>query len=272
MKNIQQLRLQAAKGRRRILQVDYASSEGHVGGALSSIDIICAIYHGAMKEDDIYIQSKGHCAEALFVVLAQKGLIGDEVLDTYCQTGSPLFGHPTNNVPGVLVNTGALGHGLSIGVGVSIGKKRDEKPDRCFVLLGDGEMGEGSNYEAMAAAAHYKLDNLVAIIDRNALQISGGTEDVLALGDMPAKARAFGWAVKEIDGHDMEQIMKALTAQPVKDQPLMIIAGTVKGKGVSYMEGEAYWHHGVMKEDQYLQALREIDSAISEIEKEAKAV
>jgi transketolase len=271
MKTIPELMLYAAKGRRRIIEVDYASSEGHVGGALSSIDIICAIYHGAMTENDIYIQSKGHCAEALFVVLAQKGLISDEVLDSYCQTGSPLFGHPTNNVPGVLVNTGALGHGLSIGVGVCIGKKRDEKPDKCFVLLGDGEMAEGSNYEAMAAAAHYKLDNLVAIIDRNALQISGGTEDVLALGDMPAKARAFGWAVKEIDGHDMGQIMNALTAEPVSGKPMMVIAGTVKGKGVSYMEGEAYWHHGVMKEDQYLQALKEVDSVIIKLEKEAKA-
>ena len=270
MKTIGEIRLLTAQARRKIVEVDYATSEGHIGGALSCIDVLAALYHGVMTDNDLYLQSKGHCSEALYIVLAQKGFIEEAELDTYCATDSRLYGHPTNHVPGVLMNTGALGHGLSVGVGACIAKKRDGKQGRCFVLLGDGEMAEGSNFEAMTAAAHYGLDNLVAVIDRNMLQISGNTEDVLALGDMEAKARAYGWNVKSIDGHDTAQIIEALKLGEANDKPLLIISNTVKGKGASFMEGDLYWHHGVMTAEQYAQALSEIDSVIAACERGVK--
>lgn len=253
----------AALARKRAVQMDYACSGGHIGGALSCTDILTVLYHRVLREQDHYIQSKGHCAEAWYIQLAQAGKIDDAVLDTYCQPYSDLYGHPTTHVNGIDVNTGALGHGLPIAVGVAIGQKMDKTGGRSYVLMGDGEQGEGSIFEAMAAGAHYKLDNLVAILDRNGLQISGDTEKVLALGDYEAKCRAYGWEVVTVDGHDHEALYQALTKQ-TDGKPLMVICKTVKGKGVSYMENVASWHHGVMSKEQYEQALCELDQAIEE--------
>jgi transketolase len=258
----------AALARRRAVQMDYACSGGHIGGALSCTDILTVLYHRVLRPQDHYIQSKGHCAEAWYIQLAQAGKIDDAQLDTYCQPMSDLYGHPTTHVPGIDVNTGALGHGLPIAVGVALGQRMDKTGGRSFVLMGDGEMGEGSIFEAMAAAAHYRLDNLVAVCDRNGLQISGDTEKVLALGDFQAKCRAYGWETAVVDGHDHQALFEALDA-PGHGAPRMIIAKTIKGKGVSYMENVPSWHHGVMTPQQYQQALNELDQAILEASHEA---
>ncbi|SCJ58751.1 Transketolase 1 [uncultured Clostridium sp.] len=255
--DVLQLKQIALERRRDIVRMDYASSAGHVGGALSCIDILVALYFDAMGEKDHFIQSKGHCAEALYSVLAEKGKIPKEELNTYCQAGSRLYGHPTVKVPGVEVCTGALGHGLPVALGMAKGLKASG--GRVFVLLGDGEMAEGSNWEAIMAAAHYKLDNLVAVVDRNHLQISGNTEQVLAAGDMAARARAFGWAAADVDGHDMAALTKALKTLPLEaGKPTMLVARTMKGKGVSFMENDPHWHHGVMNAQQYATALRDL--------------
>ena len=182
------------------------------------------------------------------------------MLDTYGKFNSILAGHPTRKVNGIEVNSGALGHGLSVGVGMAIAAKRQEKSFRTFVLMGDGEHGEGSIMEAAASAGHYKLDNLVAIVDRNMLQISGKTEDVMAIEDLGKKYAACGWNVIEINGHDMEVLVETFNSAPtVQGKPTFVIAKTVKGKGVSFMENVAKWHHGVPSKEQLSEAIEELN-------------
>ena len=214
------------------------------------------------EDRDRFIMSKGHAAELLYCVLADKGYFPKEKLENYSKFGSTLIGHPNNKNAGVEINTGALGHGLSASVGMALGAKRDEKDYRVFTLLGiTGELAEGSVWEAAMAAAHYKLDNLTAIIDRNGLQISGSTEDVMALNSLEDKWRSFGWNVIVLNGHDIEALLKAFSKDSIqKDKPTMIIANTVKGKGVSYMENVAKWHHGVPSEEEYKIAMEELNS------------
>ena len=273
---IRDLKLQAEKDRRRLIEIIYSANAGHTGGDLSCLNMMTALYFDVMNIDpqnpkmadrDRFVLSKGHCVEALYVTLEARGFIKKELTDTLGRYLSPLAGHPTIEVPGIEVNSGALGHGLPIGVGMALAAKMDKRPYRTFVMMGDGEQGEGSIYEAAMAGSHYKLDNLVAIIDRNMLQISGCTEDVMALEDMNARWTAFGWDVIEVNGDEMEDILEKIKAIDWNCQkPHLIISHTTKGKGVSYMENVAKWHHGVPTEEQYAQALAEIDERIEKLE------
>jgi transketolase len=209
---------------------------------------------------DRYVQSKGHCVEALFTVLSDRGFFPDADLETVCHYQSHYVGHPTRKIHGVEMNTGALGHGLPICNGMALAAKLDGKAYRVFTLLGDGELAEGSNWEAAMSAAHYKLDNLVAILDHNNLQITGFTREVMSNEPLEDKWRAFGWDVRTINGHDYAALTTALTTPPAPGKPLFIIANTVKGKGVSFMENVGKWHHGVPNEAEMKQALMDLTS------------
>lgn len=273
-----QLILQSEVNRKRLLEIVYKAKAGHIGGGLSCLPLLTALYFEIMQVNadcpaddsrDRFILSKGHCVEALYVTLESKGFMAEGLLDTLGQYGSLLAGHPTINVPGIEVNTGALGHGLSIGTGIAIAAKMDRKSHKTYVLMGDGEQGEGSIYEAAMAARQYRLDNLVAIIDRNHLQISGDTEEVMAIDDLHDRWTAFGWEVKEMNGDDMEEIVRTFRSIDYTNrQPHLLIAHTTKGKGVSFMEGVAGWHHGIPNAEQYEQAVREISERIENLEKE----
>ena len=269
---IKQLKLQAEEIRKRVLEIVYASKGGHIGGSLSSIEIETALYFHVMNIDpnqpqmadrDRFILSKGHSVEALYSVLAARGFVEQSLLDTYGQFNSKLAGHPTKKTPGVELNSGALGHGLSVGVGMAIGAKMSKSAFRTYVLMGDGEQGEGSIYEAAMSASHYKLDNLVAIIDRNTLQISGNTENVMALEPMRQRWEAFGWEVFDVQGNDMKELVNTFDGfDRSNSKPKLIIAHTTKGKGISFMESGAKWHHGLPNEQQYNQAIAEINERI----------
>lgn len=270
-----QLAHKSLQYRRGILRWIKHAGAGHTGGSLSCIDILNVLYNRVLNvspnnfsqpERDRYIQSKGHSVEALFVVLADIGFFAEEALSTMCQYQSHFVGHPTRKIPGVEQNTGGLGHGLPICTGMAIGGKLDNANFRVFTLLGDGELAEGSNWEAAMAASHYNLDNLTAIVDCNSLQITGRTCDVMSNEPLPEKFEAFGWAVKTIDGHDIATLTQAFKEPLQKDKPTAIIARTIKGKGVSFMEDVGKWHHGVPSDEEYQLALSEIDTAIKALE------
>lgn len=256
--------------RKMLLKYIYMAKAGHTGGSLSCIDILNVLYNRVLKVDpqdfknpdrDRYIQSKGHSVEALFVTLADRGFFPESDLETLCQYQSHYIGHPTKKVHGVEQNTGALGHGLPICVGEALAAKMDGKSHRVFTLLGDGELPEGSNWEAMLLAAHYQLDNVYAILDYNKQQITGSNTEVLNTYPVREKLEAFGWAVKEVDGHDLQALEEVLNNGPLEaGKPGFIIAHTVKGKGISYMEGVLKWHHGVPSEAQYEQAQQELNA------------
>lgn len=267
-----QLRQKSLVYRREILRSIKQAGAGHTGGSLSCIDILNVLYNRIIKvtpetfgspHRDRYVQSKGHSVEALFVVLADKGFFDLEQLTTLCQYQSHFVGHPTRKVPGVEQNTGGLGHGLPICTGMAIGAKLDKASYRVFTLLGDGELAEGSNWEAAMAASHYKLHNLTAIVDCNSLQITGRTNNVMNSEPLAEKFEAFGWAVKKIDGHDIAALTEALQSPITADKPSAVIASTVKGKGISFMEDVGKWHHGVPSDKEYALALGEIDTALS---------
>ena len=251
-----------------ILRMICHAKTGHTGGSLSSIDMIVALYYHVMKvrpsdpgwEDrDRFILSKGHSVEGYYTVLADLGFFPKEELNNFSQYQSRLIGHPTRKVPGVEMNTGALGHGLPVAVGMALAGKKKRQDHHVYVLMGDGEQGEGSIYEAAMAAGHYRLDNLIAIIDRNGLQISGDTEKVMGLEPLADKWRSFRWHVLSCDGNDIEDFLSAVAqAKKTEGKPVMIIANTVKGKGVSFMENNPKWHHGVPSEAQYMQAMCEL--------------
>ncbi len=248
-----------------------------MGGDLSCLNVLTALYSEVMnvspakKDDpqrDRFVLSKGHCVESLYVVLEDNGFLKPEVIDTLGQFGSILSGHPTIEVDGIEVNSGALGHGLSIGVGMAIAAKMNNEGWHTYDMMGDGEQGEGSIYEAAMAGHQYKLDNLVAIIDRNHLQISGNTEDVMALESIRERWTAFGWDVICLNGDDMQSILEAFASIDYTNRkPHLLISDTTKGKGVSFMENVASWHHGVPNEEQYRQAIDEISARIAELEK-----
>lgn len=269
MYSINELEEEAIEIRKRTLEIIYNAGGGHTGGSLSSVDILTALYFSVMNIDpkrtddpgrDRFILSKGHSVEGYYAVLARRGFISDTVLDSYGRFNSILTGHPTRKINGMELNSGALGHGLSVGVGMSLSAKRQGKDFNTFVLMGDGEHGEGSIMEAAASAGHYKLDNLVAIIDRNKLQISGLTEEVLAIEDLGKKYESCGWSVCEVNGHDIAALINVLSKKSVKsEKPTFIIANTIKGKGVSFMENKAVWHHKVPTEDQLNEAFKELN-------------
>lgn len=258
--------------RKHIVRMIAGAGSGHIAPALSCADIISALYFSVLRLDpkdpqwkdrDRFILSKGHGCAAHYAVLAEKGFFPVEVLDTFCRLDSILGGHPDMlKVPGVEASTGSLGHGLSIGVGMAIAGKVDRKGYRVFVLLSDGENDEGAVWEGAMAACHYRLDNLIAIIDRNRLQVDGWTEDVMNSEPLADKWRSFGWFVQEINGHDMNEILNALgVATATRERPAVIIANTVKGKGVSFMEDSVDWHYGALTAAAATQALRELELA-----------
>ena len=270
-----ELKIKSIEYRKKILKYILQAKAGHTGGSLSCTDILNVLYNDVLNvtpgnftspDRDRYVQSKGHCVEALFVVLADKGFFAEEELNTLCRYQSHYIGHPTRKVKGVEQNTGALGHGLPICVGTAIAAKLDNKNYRVFTLMGDGELPEGSNWEAALSAAHYKLDNLCAIVDKNSLQITAATTDVMNTDPLDQKWKAFGWAVKEVNGNDVEALRAAFNSLPFEPgKPSVIIAHTTKGKGVSFMENELKWHHGVPSKEQYEQAIEELDHALTVI-------
>ncbi len=256
--------------RRSILDIIYSAKAGHIGGDLSVVDILNVLYNRVMditpenfsKNDrDHFILSKGHCVEALYAVLADRGFFSKEKLKTVSRFESKFIGHPTNAVPGIEMNSGSLGHGLSLGVGMAKAIKMDQKPYHVYVVMGDGELAEGSVWEAAMAAGHFGLDNLVAVVDRNGLQISGTTEQVMSQSDVTSRFSAFGWnTIMVEDGNDPDMLCEAfLKAKQSEKKPTILVAKTKKGCGISFMENQAGWHHRVPNEEQYREALKELD-------------
>jgi len=266
------LKVKAIEIRKRIVKLIYDAKGGHIGGSLSSTDILTVLYFDILNIDpknpkdenrDRFIMSKGHSVEALYCTLAEAGFFDKEILNTYGKFNSPLTGHPVNKIPGIELNSGALGHGLGVGVGMALAGKMNAQSYKVYVLMGDGEQGEGSIYEAAMAASHYKLNNLIAIIDRNGLQISGSTEKVMSLENMKDRWEAFGWNVIEMDGNDMQQLLTTFRSDiPVNDSPTLIIAKTVKGKGISIMENKAEWHHKAPTNAEVEAAMTELNNQI----------
>lgn len=242
---------------------------GHIGGDMSEIEALVALYYkhlncspenAADPDRDRFVLSKGHSVETLYCILADRGYFDKaELMETYSAYGSRFIGHPNNKIPGVEMNSGSLGHGLSVAVGMAKAGKMDGRDYHVYAVLGDGELAEGSVWEGVMAGGHFKLDNLTALVDRNRLQISGSTEDVMAQDSQETRWAAFGWNVVSIPGNDMAAVDSALTlAKETKGKPTVIILNTTKGCGVSFMENLAVWHHKVMDDAQYETALAEI--------------
>lgn len=266
---LQQIADSALKIRRHIVNMFTVAGHGHFGGSLSCTDIIAALYFGGvMKVDpanpgwpdrDRLIISKGHGAPAVYGALVEKGFCPECWIDEYETLGANFSTHPNMHmVPGLDISAGSLGHGLSIGVGMALAGKMDKKDYKTYVILGDGELAEGSIWEAAMAANKYKLDNLVAFIDRNYLCVGGSTETVMPLDPLADKWRAFGWTVQEIDGHDLAAILAACAAAGSDGRPAAIIANTVKGCGVSFMAGKREWHGHAISEEEYRKAMAEL--------------
>ena len=264
-----EIRARALWIRRRSFQMVYEAQQGHPGGDFSAADILATLYFGVMHYDpklpndpqrDRFVMSKGHCTGAFYSVLAAAGHFPEADLKTYMEPLSLLNGHPNRNyLPGVETNTGPLGHGLPVATGIAIAGQIDRADFRTFVLTGDGELQEGSNWEAALTAGHRKLENLPLIVDRNRLQQGARTEDTASLDPLDDKWRAFGWHVEMVDGHDHQQLLDVLSASPKgRGKPLCVIANTVKGKGVSFMHDNVSWHHGVPNKEQFEQAMREL--------------
>lgn len=269
-----ELCIKSIEYRIKLLKYIKMAGAGHTGGSLSCVDILNVLYNRMLNvspetfsdpERDRYIQSKGHSVEALYIVLADRGFFPEEDLKTFYGYGSPYTGHPTRKVNGVEHNTGGLGHGLAFSVGVALAGKIDRAPYRVFTLLGDGELAEGSNWESLMAAAHYHLDNLCIIIDRNTLQLTGHTETLCGLEPLVQKLEAFGGQVRTVDGHNITALTEVLSKLPfTENKPSVIIARTVKGKGISFMENNPKWHHGVPDDRQYEQAQQELAATLAE--------
>jgi len=273
-----ELKKKALTIRKHVLSMIKAGNAGHIGGAMSAADILTALYFHVMQVDpknpawpgrDRFVLSAGHKCLALYAALAEKGFFDISILETYGSLGSRLPGHPNMfYVPGIETNTGALGHGLSIAGGMAMGLRMDGIDARVYVVMGDGELAEGSNWEAAAASSHYRLDNLLVFVDRNTLQISGKTVDVMNYEPLDQRWKAFGWSVREINGHDMRQIVEASTAIPFeRGKPSLIIANTVKSKGISFAENRAEYHYWKATQEQIAQAERDLAALEQEVVK-----
>ena len=268
-----ELQLKSIQYRQKLLRYITEAGAGHTGGSLSCVDILNVLYNRVMNvspenfdqpDRDRYIQSKGHSVEALYVVLADQGFYPEAELETLCRYQSPFVGHPTRKVPGIEMNTGALGHGLPICVGLALAGKLDGAHHRVFTLLGDGELAEGSNWEAAMSAAHYELDNLTAILDHNTLQITGHTRDVCSNEPVDEKFASFRLACRQCGwSRSRSTHQRLLLPSPSPGKPTMVIANTVKGRGVSFMENVVSWHHGVPSPEQYETAQAELTQAES---------
>jgi len=272
---IKDLQRKALLIRKYVVDSVYRAGSGHPGGSLSIADILSCLYFHEMRHDpknpkwpdrDRLVLSKGHACPALYAALAMSGYFPVEELKNLRKTGHFLQGHPCmKKVPGVDMSTGSLGQGLSAAIGMAIAGKLDDKDYRVFAILGDGEMDEGQIWEAAASAAHHSLDNLIAILDRNGLQIDGQTEEILNLEPIQWRWRAFGWDVIEIDGHNIEEILDAIHEADKNEKPTLIIAYTIKGKGVSFMEGSLSFHGKPPSKGQYIKAMSELKQAEEEL-------
>ncbi len=269
--DVEELRKVAKKIRINILHMLTQSGSGHTGGSLSAADIATAIYFSKMKFDaanpkwderDRFVMSKGHAAPLIYAIMAEAGYFPKETIDTLRKVESPLQGHPCcQKLPGIEVSTGSLGQGLSVSNGMALGLRLDNNPARVYCIMGDGEIQEGQIWEAAMTAAHYKIDNLCAVIDNNGLQIDGPVEKIMNIHPIHDKWEAFGWHVIDIDGHDMEAIVKALDeAETVKGKPTVIVANTTKGKGSVIFEGKVEFHGVTPTEDEFNMAVKEINN------------
>lgn len=271
--NIPSLERKSIDYRRTVVRIIRQANAGHMGGSLSCVDILNVLYNRILDVSpetakdpsrDRYVHSKGHSVEALYAVLADCGFFPTALLDTMEKFGSDLIGHPTRKVPGIEQNTGALGHGLAVAVGMALAAKIDQRAYRVYTLMGDGELAEGSIWEACMSAAHYHLDNLVVLVDRNTLQISGRTESVMGLEPLLEKFKAFGFAVRDVNGNSIPNLVQTLEATPFEiGKPSLIMAHTTKGKGISFMEDQAAWHHRVPTDSEFAQANAELDAAVN---------
>ena len=274
-----ELELIAARGRRLGMDMVFRAASGHIGGSLSAMDILTELYFEELRIDparpqaperDRFVMSKGHCTPALYSVLALRGYFPEKELELFRSIEGHMSGHPDMvHVPGVDMSTGSLGQGLSAAVGMALAAKLDGAGYRVFALMGDGEREEGQIWEAAMSAAKYGLSNLCGIVDVNGLQIDGRTADVMPSEPLDAKFAAFGWNVIKADGHDFDSLRAAFAAaRAEKDRPSVILAKTVKGKGVSFMENEAGWHGKAPNAEQYERAVAELDAAIARLEVE----
>ena len=271
--DINDLRKSAQNVRRNIIKMIHEAKSGHPGGSLSGADILTVLYEKCLNipvewdkspdfdERDRFILSKGHASPLLYAILAQHGLIAEDELMTFRKINTRLQGHPSKGyINGVEASTGSLGQGLSLGCGIAMGLRLDKNTANVVVYLGDGELQEGSCWEAFMQAAHRNLNNLIAIVDRNKLQIDGCTEDVMSLGNVADKIKAFGWDVVEINGHDYQEIYDAFNKGKKSDKPFAIVANTIKGKGVSFMENQAGWHGKAPDDEQFTLAMEELEN------------
>jgi transketolase len=268
--SIPQLEQKAKNIRKKIIRMNSHAGQGHTGADLSEVDILTALFFGILKLDknhlddperDRFILSKGHGIGGFYCTLAEAGFIDDSVLETYLQFDSHLPGHPVRQkTPVVELNTGALGHGLSVGVGLALSARLSGRSFRVLVLTGDGELQEGSVWEGAMSAAGFKLDNLIVIVDRNTLQLADRTETIMPLEPLAAKWEAFGFDVKSVDGHDIAQLIETINALDLNcGKPHALLARTIKGKGVSFIEDRAVWHHKIPVDDQVVKAIRELE-------------
>lgn len=267
---MENLKALAYELRENVIDMIVEGKAGHIGGDMSVMEILTEIYFDQMNispenmddpDRDKFIMSKGHSVEAYYAVLAKKGFFDiKDVIARFSKFGSQFIGHPNNKLPGIEMNSGSLGHGLPVSVGMALAGKMDEKNYRVYTVMGDGELAEGTVWEGAMAASHYKLDNLCAVVDRNRLQISGNTEDVMAHDDLHERFRSFGWNVIDVaDGNDIDQLKAAFdSAKETKGKPTVLIANTVKGKGSSVMENKANWHHKVPNAEELEQIRKDL--------------
>ncbi len=273
------LKALAYKLREDTVNIIMAGGGGHIGGDMSVMEVLTDLYFKQMNispenaEDpnrDLFIMSKGHAMEALYAVLCEKGFLDlEDVTKRFSKFGSPYIGHPNNKLPGIEMNSGSLGHGLPVAVGMALAAKMDKKDTRVYVVTGDGELAEGSNWEGFMSGAMYKLDNLCCVIDRNRLQISGSTENVMALDDLVNKLEAFNWNVISVDGNDIDAVDVAFEeAKTVTGKPTAIVANTIKGKGSPIMENKASWHHHLPNAEECAEIMKDLEVARKELKNE----
>ena len=269
MTKIEEIKEFAKAIRRTAVQMAYNMRTSHTGGTLSQADILAVLYSGVMNitpdtmnepNRDRFIESKGHNCASLYAALALKGFMDyDDLMANYCKNGSEYFEHVNHKLPGVELSTGSLGHGFPDAAGMALGSKRSGVPFNVYCIIGDGEINEGSNWEALMFAAHHKLDNLCIILDKNGMQAMGDAKDIMCLDPMAEKIRAFQWNVCDIDGNDIQQILDAFKSfKKCKDKPTFIVANTIKGKGVSYMEHNLKFHYSAPNEEEFKQAMVEL--------------
>ena len=270
-----ELEIKACELKKQVLTMIYEAKTGHIGGDYSEMEALMLLYYKHLNlspenvndpNRDRFILSKGHCVETLYAILADRGFFPQEDLKSFSQFGSAYIGHANNHVNGIEINSGSLGHGLAFADGMALAGKKSGAPYRVYVMMGDGECDEGSVWEGAMAAGHYHLDNLTALVDRNRLQISGSTEEVMTGDDMEQRFASFGWHVIKCEGNNFAAVDAAIAeAKRVKNKPTMIILETLKGNGISFMENVAGWHHGVPTKEQYEQGMAELTAKEAEI-------